>query len=120
MAADLIAINDGDTLAEWRQKINDTILCVNNLSVGGVNMEEWAYSGSFTDTDFVDSMGYCQLRILPSVHGLGSHVTLKSILRQEDNRLSNALVSWKVYVDGTIVVMTEEKFSGKYIISREV
>lgn len=115
---DLQTIKNGDPMSEWFRKINGVIEHVNSIDVSG---QGWTYAGTFEASDFTSNGAHFQLRVTSDVHGLGSIVTLKSFLRKLPNGdFTNVVHSFKVFVNGTIVILADEVFDGKFIIEREV
>lgn len=125
MPKPLATIRNGDTMDEWRGKINDAICRLNHMekvgsSSSGPTPGRPGYVKFFTVEDFkTGADGYYRLRISPREHKLGPTVLVKDFLRKDGDKFSSVLFSWKTYVDGTIVVLTQVAFNGKLIITRE-
>lgn len=122
----LAPIRNGDTMDEWRGKINHAIAHLNHMDrVGpppcGPSPGRPGYTKFFTVEDFKVSQsdGYYRLRVSPREHKLGPTVLVKDFLRKDGDKFSSVLYSYKTYVDGTVVVLTQVAFNGKLIISRE-
>ena len=125
MPKSLATIRNGDTMDEWRGKINDAIGRLNHMEKAGPSQCGPApgrpgYVKFFTVEDFkTGADGYYRLRVSPREHKLGPIVLVKDFLRKDGDKFSSVLYSWKTYVDGTIVVLTQVAFNGKLIITRE-
>lgn len=126
MPEKLAPIRNGDTMNEWRDKINHAIAHLNHMDrVGpppcGPAPGRADYVKFFTVEDFQTkhSDGYYRLKVLPREHKLGPTVLVQDFLRKDGDKFSSVLFSWKTYVDGTIIVLTQVAFNGKLIITRE-
>jgi hypothetical protein len=74
----------------------------------------------FTTSDWVESNNNKKaLTITPSAHGLGTQVSIAAVLcKAEDGTWSESIVTYKVYVDGTVKVFADIAFSGKLVINQ--
>lgn len=76
------------------------------------------YATDFDETDWVDLNSQKILKIPPSVHHLGTDTTLGSILKKGDDGYDYVFVTFKVLVDGTVVVYSELAFSGRLVVEQ--
>lgn len=76
------------------------------------------YAVDFDDTDWVDFDSQKILRIPPSSHHLGTDVTLGSILKKDNDGYEYVFVTFKVLVDGTVIVYSELEFSGRLVVNQ--
>lgn len=85
---------------------------------GGTSSVSKKFLLNFVEGDWKESSGNFILKILPSQHHLGTDVTLASILKGSTDGFEDAFVTFKVYVDGTVIVTSELVFSGKLTIDQ--
>lgn len=74
------------------------------------------YATDFDESDWTDVDSQKVLRIPPSVHHLGTDVTLSSILKKGVGGYDYVFITFKVLVDGTVVVYSELAFGGRLVI----
>lgn len=74
------------------------------------------YVMNFSSENWTSKDGKYILKILPTQHHLGTSVTLSSILKDDGTGFEEAFITFKVYVDGTIIVTSELTFTGRLAI----
>lgn len=85
-------------------------------SIAGASIPE--YAADFSESDWVDLDSQKILKISPSIHHLGTDVTLGSILKKDNGGYEYVFVTFKVLVDGTVIVYSELAFSGRLVVNQ--
>lgn len=94
------------------------IIELQNSSGGSGEPTIHKYTMDFQESDWVTSGTDFILRIKPTTHHLGTSVTLQDILKKTADSLDSVIVTFKVYIDGMVVVTSGIAFSGRLVIDK--
>lgn len=114
-------IRNGDTMDEWRDKINDVVAHLNHQPTVPPpgHHPRGQYVKNFSASEWRKYRdGFYRLKILPNEHRLGPYAMVSQLLSKSGEKYSSVLFSWKTYVDGTVVILSQIIFNGKIILER--